>query len=147
MGDEKSKLIWSNSIRALFQDVSEKVDDRARILRKQAGMRDIRPSDAKVAMLVARQSRGLTEIATKLSISRQAAHRSLQRLQEKGVVSFEYLPGSNREKIAVLTPLGAETQDAVSSVIERIESDVEQIVGKDLMRDLRSALSMLAEKL
>ena len=71
MGDGKDKLIWSNSIRALIFDVSEKLDDRARVLRKQAGMKDIRPSDAKVAMLVARRSRGLTEIATKLGISRQ----------------------------------------------------------------------------
>jgi DNA-binding MarR family transcriptional regulator len=147
MGDGKDKLIWSNSIRALIFDVSEKLDDRARVLRKQAGMKDIRPSDAKVAMLVARRSRGLTEIATKLGISRQAAHRSLQRLQEMGAVSFEHLPGNNREKVATLTPLGAEAQGAISSVVKRIDVDVEEIVGKDQMRDLRAALSALSEKL
>jgi DNA-binding MarR family transcriptional regulator len=147
MGDGKDKLIWSNSIRALIFDVSEKLDDRARVLRKQAGMKDIRPSDAKVAMLVARRSRGLTEIATKLGISRQAAHRSLQRLQEMGAVSFEHLPGNNREKVATLTPLGAEAQGAISSVVKRIDVDVEEIVGKDQMQDLRAALSALSEKL
>ena len=147
MGDDKDKQIWSNSIRALILDVSEKLDDRARVLRKQAGMKDIRPSDAKVAMLVARRSRGLTEIATKLGISRQAAHRSLQRLQEMGAVSFEHLPGNNREKVATLTPLGAEAQGAISSVVKRIDVDVEEIVGKDQMQDLRAALSALSEKL
>ena len=147
MGDGKDKLIWSNSIRALIFDVSEKLDDRARVLRKQAGMKDIRPSDAKVAMLVARRSRGLTEIATKLGISRQAAHRSLQRLQEMGAVSFEHLPGNNREKVATLTPLGAEAQGAISSVVKRIDVDVEEIVGKDQLQDLRAALSALSEKL
>jgi DNA-binding MarR family transcriptional regulator len=147
MDDGKDKLIWSNSIRALIFDVSEKLDDRARVLRKQAGMKDIRPSDAKVAMLVARRSRGLTEIATKLGISRQAAHRSLQRLQEMGAVSFEHLPGNNREKVATLTPLGAEAQGAISSVVKRIDVDVEEIVGKDQMQDLRAALSALSEKL
>ena len=147
MGDEKNDLIWSDSIRALIQEVSEKIDDRARDLRKQAGMKDVRPSDAKVAMLVARRSRGLTEIATKLGISRQAAHRSLQRLQEMGAVSFEHPPGGKREKIASLTPLGAKAQDAISSVIEHIETDVAKVVGKDGLEDLRSALRALSVNL
>ncbi|MEM7271255.1 MAG: HTH domain-containing protein, partial [Pseudomonadota bacterium] len=84
MGDEKFFGDLSGSVRVLMQDVSEKLDERAAQYRAETPMRPVRPSDARVAALVARRPRGLPEIAERLGISRQAAHRSIQRLQEMG---------------------------------------------------------------
>ena len=147
MGDEKNSAPFPDSFRALIRDVSDKLDDRAQALREQTNLRKVRPSDAKVAALIALRPRGLPEIAEKMGISRQAAHRALQRLLALGAISYEHAPGSKREKIAALTPLGGEAQKAVASVVQQIELDVENALGPQEAAAFKASLRKLAKSL
>jgi len=143
MSDEKESYPSQNNIRGLIQDVSERFDAMSNELRKGTEFADTRPADAKTFMLISRHPRGLTELAKALKISRQATHRSVQRLVEAGVVQFTYAEGSKRDMIAQVTKKGLQARKVGIAIAKQIESDVVARVGKDDLEALRHILVKL----
>jgi len=143
MGDNKAKPPGANSIRGLVQDLSERLDAMSNELRKETMFADARPSDAKTFMLISRHPRGLTELAKALDISRQAAHRSVQRLVDAGFVSFDYAEGSKRDMIARLTERGLEGRKVGLEIAAAIDRYVADKIGEDDLEALRALLLRL----
>ncbi|MCV6596237.1 MAG: MarR family winged helix-turn-helix transcriptional regulator [Mangrovicoccus sp.] len=144
--DDEKRYKGQNNLRGLVQDASELFDGMATELRKQTAFGDSRPSDAKTFMLISRHPRGLTELAEALQISRQAVHKSVQRLVEAGVVEFEYAPNSRRDKIADLTEKGIKARQVGFEISSRIEEYVQQRVGQEDLETLRRILMALLEE-
>ena len=71
----------------------------------------------------------------------------MQRLQALGAITYEFAPGSKREKIAELTPLGNEAQRAISSVVEEIEQTIVTALGREDAAAFKASLRKLAQRL
>ena len=143
MSDKNSVNPGPNSIRGLIQDLSERFDAMSNALRQQTVFADSRPADAKTFMLISRQPRGLTALAKALGISRQATHRSVQRLVDAGLVSFRYAPGSKRDMIAELTEKGMEGRRVGLEIAAAVDRHVADKLGEEDLEQLRSLLMRL----
>ncbi|WP_068316952.1 MarR family winged helix-turn-helix transcriptional regulator [Polycladidibacter hongkongensis] len=145
MNSEKKTPIGPDSIRGLVQDLSERLDARANVLREQTDFAGSRPSDAKTFMMISRRPRSLSELAQVLGITRQAAHKSLQRLIEMELVSFEYVEGSKRDKIARITQKGQNARAQGLGIAASIEKHVHAALGEKQTDELRHLLKALIE--
>ena len=143
MGDKKYPLVVHDNIRGLIQDLSEQFDAMSDVARKQTVFADARPADAKTFMLISRHPRGLTELAKALKISRQAAHKSVQRLVEAGLIEFEFAEGSKRDKIARITKPGLEARKVGLGIAAQVEAYVKERVGEEGLEQLRRLLIAL----
>jgi DNA-binding MarR family transcriptional regulator len=143
MGDEKNSRAPQNNIRGLVQDLSERLDARSNDLRAGTPFASARPADAKTFMLISRHPRGLTELATALKISRQAAHKSVLRLVEIGVVDFDYAKGSKRDMVAKVTDAGIAAQKVGRLITATIEEDIRAKIGTEDLENLRRILGTL----
>ncbi len=132
-----------NNIRGLIQDTSERLDSLAASVRATTQFAGTTKADAKTFMLISRHSRGLTELARALGISRQAAHKSLKRLIEAQMVSYDYVPGSNRDMIATLTPKGLAARQVGLKIAQQVEQAVEAQIGAADLEVLREILVRL----
>lgn len=146
MSDGKNIYPRPDNIRGLVQDLSEKLDTLAFEIRETTKFAGTRPADAKTFMLVARQPRGLTAIAKGLRVSRQAAHKSVQRLVAAGVVSFDYEGTSKRDMIATLTPSGMEARKVGKIVVDGVEATLVEKIGHDDIEELRRILVRLLDE-
>lgn len=128
------------NISGLVQDLSERLAAWSVEARERTAFAGARPSDAKTFMLVSRHPRGLTDLATALGISRQAAHRSLGRLVDRGLVRFELMPGSRRDMVATLTEDGLRAREIGLGVAAAVERRLAERIGADGVETLRGLL-------
>lgn len=140
MGDIKQKLPNQNNIKGLVQDLVEKLDIRMHLMRKGTPWEDVRTSDAKLFMLSARHQRSITDLAKALGISRQAAHKSVQRLLDHGVIELQQLPGNSRDKYVVITDEGNKARIQAAKNLKAIESEIEKKIGKKRLAAFRQTL-------
>lgn len=144
MSDKANNPVRQDNIRGLVQDVSEVFDEMANMLRQKTAFVDTRPADAKTFMLISRHPRGLTALANALGITRQATHRSVQRLVAADLVEFNYVDGSKRDMIATLTKAGLEAQKVGLGIAANIEQQVIGEIGQDDAAALRRILKQLS---
>lgn len=137
---EKTLYIGPDNIRGLIQDVAEYSDALAVEIRGKTIFADITAADARTFMLISRHPRGITELAKAQNISRQAAHKSLKRLINKGVASLEFVEGSRRDKIAKLTDKGLEARKVGLEIASAVEACFRQQIGYDDLETLRRIL-------
>ena len=143
MDDKKDTRPGQNNIRGLVQDLSERLDAKSNELRSDTAFASARPADAKTFMLISRHARGLTALSKALKISRQAAHKSVLRLVEAGVVRFDYVEGSRRDMIANLTEEGLKARKVGLEIAGAVEDMIRGKVGADDLENLRRILILL----
>ena len=147
MSDKTDPTPSFDNIKGLVQDVSAKLQRRMDELRVGTAFEDVRPSDARTFALIGRRPRNLSELAQDLGISRQATHRSVMRLVERGGVSLQSVEGNNRDKIAVPTELGKKGQQMAAKNLQILESELEEKLGPDDLTNFRRILvKILAEE-
>ncbi len=140
-------MIPTNNIRGLVQDLSEQLDARMVELREGTENASVRPADAKMFMLISREPRTLSKLANALNISRQAAHSSVQRLVERGVVTLEFAPDNKRDKIPQITEKGQAARKIAGQNIHTLEAEISALLGEDKREKLRLLLSDLNQAL
>lgn len=143
MDDKNTFRAGQNNIRGLVQDLSERLDAKSNELRSETAFASTRPADAKTFMLISRHARGLTALSQALKISRQAAHKSVLRLVDAGVVSFDYAEGSKRDMIAMLTHEGLSARKVGLEISQTIEGILQEKIGEDDLETLRRILMAL----
>ena len=143
MDDKKKSRAAQNNIRGLVQDLSERLDAQSNELRSKTAFASTRPADAKTFMLISRHSRGLTALSQALKISRQAAHKSVMRLVDAGVVQFDYAEGSKRDMVATLTSEGLAARKVGLDIAQTIENTIRKEIGDGDLATLRRILIAL----
>jgi DNA-binding MarR family transcriptional regulator len=145
MGDEKKIEYRSDNVYGLMQDLTERIADRMTELRSKTPFADVWPSDAKTFMLISRHPRTISDLARALKISRQATHRSVMRLVERGGVELVPAPGSNRDKIAIVTELGKKARSMAAKNNQIVEAEMAEKIGADKVEELRAILKKLQQ--
>jgi DNA-binding MarR family transcriptional regulator len=144
MNDEKLP-IGQNNLRGLIQDLSERSDALALEWREKTAFKGTSPADAKTFMLISRHPRGITALASALGISRQAAHKSVQRLVDNGLVSYGLVKGSRRDMIATLTDKGLDARQVGLQIASQFEKHITDKIGEAQTETLRRLLIQILE--
>ncbi len=141
MADENTQVRLSPpDIKALVQEVGDKLEALVKELREGSDYANIRPSDSKMFMLISEQPRTISQLARTLRVSRQAAHASIGRLAQFKIVELQPAPGSRRDKVAIITESGHKAQEFAARHTKAIEAALEEKIGKERLETLRGIL-------
>lgn len=138
--DDITDTLPSNTLYNLMQQLSALLDKRAVGLRRGSRYEEVRPSDVRTFVQVARQARGESEIAQTMNISRQAVQSSVKRLAAMGLVEVVPMPGNGRNKIVQVTEKGGHARDTAADHIRIVESEFAEIIGREELERLRGLL-------
>jgi DNA-binding MarR family transcriptional regulator len=88
-------------------------------------------------------SEGVTrpsEIASRVGVTRQAIHQTINEMVELGYLTLQADPTDRRAKVVVYTEQGKEVGGATVSALREIESSLSNRIGNERVVALREAL-------
>jgi DNA-binding MarR family transcriptional regulator len=90
-------------------------------------------TDTEAHMLAMLEIKSLTiaESARKVKVTRQAAHKCVKKLIDRGYVVLSSIEGNNRDKLIVLTPKGKEYCMEMLKIKEEIEEEIATKIGRE----------------
>ncbi|WP_323703173.1 winged helix DNA-binding protein [Mammaliicoccus sp. Dog046] len=84
----------------------------------------------------------ISTITKSVTISRQAVHKSIKQLHQKGLVDIQDVEGNKKEKAIQLTALGEEYFLEVTRQKKMLEQHLIESIGLDNVNKLRDILKM-----
>jgi DNA-binding MarR family transcriptional regulator len=109
----------------------------------EAGYPDIRPAHGNVFGYISKEGSRLTELAERAQLTKQTMGYLVDYLEERGYVKRKPDPGDKRAKIVRLTDEGRELVVVAREIMGRIEARWTELLGEDLMGQLRELLREL----
>lgn len=79
----------------------------------------------------------ISTISKQVDISRQATHKFIKRLKEKGLVEIDNLENNKKEKCIRLTALGYSCLEINESLKEKLESIIAEKIGAEQLNILK----------
>ncbi|WP_432138530.1 MULTISPECIES: MarR family winged helix-turn-helix transcriptional regulator [unclassified Streptomyces] len=108
------------------------------------GFEGVRPAHGFVFARLAPQGATVTEVATHLGVTKQAASQLVDELVRKGYVERRAHPGDARARLVVLTERGWECTRAAEQAAAEAVSAWAGMLGEGEVRALRESLSRIA---
>lgn len=93
-----------------------------------------------ISRIYQKQSTTITDLAKHVDITRQATHKFIRRLEEKGLVDIKDSESNKRVKILRLSPLGIECYEKYKSLKTELEIRMAETIGKVNMEKLKEIL-------
>ena len=93
------------------------------------------------AMLLAKINMGkisIAEVARQANISRQAMHKCAKKLENRGYLKF--ISNENNQTYTILTEKGVSYCEKSNELKERIEKEIEDILGKENIKIIKNML-------
>ena len=110
--------------------------DRLRAL----GWTDVRPAFGFVLLAARDQPTSVSEVATLLGITKQAASKLVTAMVSGGYLRHQADPDDRRQRPVVLTSRGEELLAAVERIYGELEDDWAAVIGASAVRSLRGDL-------
>ena len=107
------------------------------------GYEDIRPVHDFAMRAIAAGADSASELGRRLSVSKQAAAKTIAVLQERGYVTREPDPRDARRKRLEVTPRGFDVLHAGEAVFDELRGQWQRQVGAGPLRDLETVLAEL----
>ncbi|MEM7302431.1 MAG: MarR family winged helix-turn-helix transcriptional regulator [Pseudomonadota bacterium] len=104
----------------------------------------IRPADQRLFGQLRGRPVPMIALHKQLGITRQAAHNSILRLVEHGVVDIVSSPDNRKNKIVVVTEKGQQLRKLAAQSIQEIEADCAKRIGPERLELLRDILEELS---
>ncbi len=100
-------------------------------------------TDAEALIFATMRGRELTvsEIARLRGVSRQAIHRTVSGLVERGYLQLKPVDGSRRDKAVLITSAGHRERKKIGDVLREVEKEIAQKIGKERLEILRDILA------
>ncbi len=108
-----------------------------------AGYDDVRPVHDFAMRAIAGGAETTSELGRRLSVSKQAAAKTVAVLQERGWVRREPDPGDARRKRLEVTPLGFEVLRRGEAIFDQLRARWEQQIGRDELTAIETHLATL----
>ena len=90
---------------------------------------------------ISQQDQTTISLVTKsVDISRQATHKLIKKLAEKGLVEIGSLKNNKKEKAIKLTKLGKECFEKHSALKRKLENKIAEKIGMDQLENLKEIL-------
>lgn len=124
----------------LFSGFRMLVDETHRRLAEQ-GHPDMRPSHGFALQAVGADGVSASELGRRLGVTKQAAGKTVDRLEALGYVARQPDPSDARAKRVVLTDRGHDSLRRSARIFEQLRADWASVIGAERMRDLEDGLS------
>lgn len=128
-------------------DLIDLISEKQSLLRKRSALLWNATSPVKISTaewyILSRihdESPTIAEVARRVELSRQAAHKSLSSLQHKGLVEITAHPHNRRGKVASLTPLGNNCYVQYMQLKRQMEEEITAHLGAEAAATLRELL-------
>ena len=130
----------------LIVGASRVVADRLGAAVERAGVEDMRAPFGYVVRALAEQPRTLTELAAVLDVSKQAAIKVVDQMEQRGFLRREPSARDRRAKLLTLTAKGERVRRAALAESRRLERELRREFGVTEMAALRTVLHGLLER-
>lgn len=101
----------------------------------------ITPAQSRLLALMGGKPMSMSELARRLAISRQAAHKTVTELARRGILEVQDDPERGNSKRVVYTEKGRQLNRAGAQMIARIEDRLVQRLGPEGVVTLRELLA------
>lgn len=106
------------------------------------GYGDLSPAMARMCAHLAGRPLSLSELARRLTVSRQAVHKLAAETASLGYIEFVDSEDDARVKLLRFTPKGREMAESARSELEAIEAQLATQIGADQLEQLKALLAM-----
>jgi DNA-binding MarR family transcriptional regulator len=128
-------LLLLGGFRSLVDDATAELTQR--------GYPDVRPVHDFAMRAIAAGAEDVTQLGHRLSVSRQAAAKTIAVLQERGYVTRDADPRDGRRKRLQVTPLGFEVLRQGEEIFDELRERWEQQIGAAELERLETHLAAL----
>ncbi|MHB1974422.1 MAG: MarR family winged helix-turn-helix transcriptional regulator [Acidimicrobiales bacterium] len=128
-------LLLLGGFRTLVDDAREQLAQR--------GYKDVRPVHDFAMRAIAAGADNASELGRRLSVTKQAAAKTVAVLQERGYVAREADPLDARRKRLQVTSLGCEVMREGEAIFDELRDKWEQEIGADELERLEANLVAL----
>ena len=111
----------------------------------RAGYGDMTPAQARVFQRIADGGSRLTDLAEQAQVTKQTAGFLVDQLERSGYVERVPDPSDGRARLVRVAPRGRKAVRASARVVERVEREWEEHLGRDGVETLRGLLARLRE--
>ncbi|SDC54391.1 MarR family winged helix-turn-helix transcriptional regulator [Rhodococcus tukisamuensis] len=123
----------------LFSGFRSLIDETHRRLAAQ-GHPEMRPAHGFAMQAIGVEGASASEVGRRLGVSKQAAGKTVDRLEAMGYVSRQPDPSDARAKTVVLTERGLDSLRRSAVIFEELQSEWAAAIGTDRLRALESDL-------
>ncbi|MGW5074143.1 MarR family winged helix-turn-helix transcriptional regulator [Rhodococcus sp. NPDC004095] len=123
----------------LFAGFRAIVDETHRRLAEQ-GHPNLRPAHGFAMQAVGLDGVSASELGRRLGVSKQAAGKTVDRLEALGYVARQPDPSDARAKLVVLTERGVDSLRRSAEIFEQLRADWASVIGADRVRQLEDDL-------
>ena len=134
---------WKPTVPALVNLVAASGAPHLRAAFAAAGLDGIRPAQSVALVPLAAGGLHASDLADRLSVSRQAIAQAIAGLERHGYVTRVPDPVDARARIIELTPRGRQALLVMRSSAVDLEKRWQQVLGQQRFRELRETLQML----
>lgn len=107
------------------------------------GYDDVRPSHDFAMRAIASGADTASELGRRLSVTKQAAAKTIAVLLERGYIERATDPQDARRKRIQVTPLGWEVMHAGEAIFDEVHQRWERVLGADQLATLEAQLSLI----
>ena len=107
------------------------------------GHPDVRPAYGFAMQAIGRDGATATEVGRRLGVSKQAAGKTVDRLEHLGYAERVDDPGDGRRKIVRLTPRGIDALMRSAQIFDELRAHWAGTLGEDRVADLEDALRVM----
>ncbi|SHG63913.1 DNA-binding transcriptional regulator, MarR family [Ornithinibacillus halophilus] len=133
-----------------YLDIVDLISERHLLLRKHTENlwnenSDIYLSNSEWVILskvYEKQKTTISYVTKHVDITRQATHKFIKRLDEKGLVEIKQLENNKKQKSIELTTLGKECYEKNEALKAILEKEIANKVGKEKLIQLKEILEM-----
>ena len=129
-------------LRRLLQSRSEWVEQRLNANAARNGYGDVTPAMSRLLANLLGRPLGLSELARRLAVSRQAVHKLANEAAQLGYVEFVDSEADARIKLLRFTEKGWDMAESAEQQLDAIEAEIEARIGPERMAQLKQILAM-----
>jgi DNA-binding MarR family transcriptional regulator len=101
----------------------------------------ISPAQSRLLAHMGGKPMSMSELARRLAISRQAVHKTVGELIQRGILEVHDDPERGNSKLVYYTDKGRQLNRAGAQIIERLEERVARRIGSDGLATMKRLLS------
>ena len=129
-------------LRHLLLTRSDWMEQRLYANAERNGYGDVTAAMSRMCAHLAGRPIGLSELARRLAVSRQAVHKLASETAKLGYVEFIDSPNDARVKLLRFTPKGWDMAESAKQELMAIEQELAQQIGADALQTLKDILAL-----
>lgn len=105
-----------------------------------AGATPVSPTQTQLFAVLDEEGTTVSELARRMGVTRQTAHQAVHGLVAAGLLEQAPAPASARRRLIRRTPEGQRAHRQAGAILDRLEDELAERIGRDTVNALRAAL-------